>query len=147
MAPELTGITGDQTKEEKFRRLQSTTMVAALVLFFLSAIWGIYAGYQYGKSKATYQSVSHLYDALNFYYQDQGRYPSADQLYNQSILTAYNYIGNLPKPDDATGKCSEYKDFIYTQSKPSDFSLQFCLLKPVGGYSSGLNVITEDKSK
>lgn len=135
------------TKEKKFNRLQSITLIAAVVLFLLSGIWGVYAGNQYGKSKATYVSVSHLYDALNFYYQDQGRFPSADQLYNQSVLNAYNYIGNLPVPDDATGICAPYQKFIYTQSTPRDFSLQFCLLKGVAGYPAGVSTIKEDKNQ
>lgn len=123
------------------KRLQSISLIAASVLFLLCVFGGLYSGVQLGKSKATYESASAIYDALNYFHQDQGSYPSAEQFYNQQILVSYKYLNQFPKPEDASGTCSAYQDFIYTRPSSSDFQLQFCLTQPVGGYNAGVNVI------
>lgn len=124
-------------------KLQSKVLVAAFVLLVASIAWGSYSGYRVGQSKATLVQASNLNDALRFYYQDQGRYPSADQFYNKNILTAFSYMDGLPKPESTSGECSDYKDFYYSQTSPQKFALTFCITRSAEGFSKGVHTITE----
>lgn len=124
-------------------RLQSKVLVAAFLLVTVSIAWGAYSGYRLGQSKATLAQASNLNDALRFYYQDQGRYPSSDQFYNKNILTAFSYLDGLPKPESVSGQCSDYKDFYYSQSSPQKFALIFCITRSAEGFSKGVHTITE----
>lgn len=122
-------------------RLQLIVMVVAFVLFVLSLGWGIFSGFAYAKSVATYNNVDILNTALGYYFKDQGVYPTADQFYNQQVLRLL-YLNGMPKPEDASGACSAYTDFVYTQTNPKNFSLKFCLLQGVHGWPAGVNVLS-----
>lgn len=132
-----------QENSTSVNKLQSKILVAAFVLLLVSVLWGAYSGYRVGQSKATLTQASNLNEALRFYYQDQDRYPSAEQFYNKNVLTAFNYISNLPKPENISGNCSSKTDFYYSQSSTQNFALSFCLTRSTGGFSKGTHTLTE----
>lgn len=123
-------------------KLQLIVLVVACVLFGLSVLFGIAAGFSAGKSKATFDSVSAVNKALQYYKQDQGRFPTADQFYNQRILVP-NYMDTVPEPQDLSGGCAKYTEFIYAQTAPSNYVLEFCLTSAAGGLGKGLHAFTE----
>ncbi len=121
-------------------RLQLILMVVAFVLFAVSVIWGISSGNSYGKSVATYNNVDLINQALAFYFKDQSVYPSPTQFKDDQVLRLL-YLSAMPKPEDVTGVCANFKDFIYSQTNPHNFTLQFCLLQSVNGWPAGVNVL------
>lgn len=122
-------------------RLQLITAVVAFALLALSIGWGALSGMAHAKSKETYASASALYQAIQYFYSDQGSYPSADQVLNQQVLTL-DYLNTQPVPFDVSGECSAYPTFGYTRDTLQSFTLSFCLLQGVGGYHAGLNSIS-----
>jgi len=130
----------EEQQKKKFDRakLQLVVLVVAFVLFGLSALFGIASGISYGKAEATYAYASRINQALGFYKNDQGRYPSVDQFYNQRILIP-NYLSDLPSPQDVSGACSNYQSFAYAQTDPQTYSLIFCLTQNANGLKSGLH--------
>ena len=123
-------------------KLQSIFLAAAFVLFVLSLLWGIFAGMNLGKAKATYANVVSIHNALEYYHSDQDAYPTAAQFDNQLILVPL-YISAMPKPVNPSSLCAGKNSFVYSQAKPSDFNLQFCLQSATAGLSKGFHVLSE----
>jgi len=123
-------------------KLQSIFLAAAFVLFVLSAVWGIFSGVASGKDQATYANVDALNSALHYYFSDQDQYPTATQFKDQLILVPL-YLSSMPQPLSTGGSCAGINDFAYSQSKPSDFKLQFCLQQGTNGLSAGIHALSE----
>lgn len=124
-------------------KLQLIVLVAVVLLFVLVLLWGIFSGLALGKAQSTYRQVDNINTALQYYFKDQDRYPTADQFSNQKILVPY-YMQAMPTPQNTgSGACSNYKDFIYSQKSPKTFSLQFCLNADAYGVSKGMHILTE----
>lgn len=121
---------------------QLIILIAAFILFILAIIFGIMSGRWSAKANADYQNVMHLNAALNYYFSDQDRYPSADEFYNQKILVP-QYLTSMPIVAGTGGVCAGYDQYFYSQSEPARFSLKFCLLKPVASLSKGPHELTE----
>lgn len=121
--------------------MQSLTLVAVIILFVLSILWGIFSGITLGKDQANYQNVENLNQALHYFNSDQDRYPTADEFYTQKLLTPF-YMSAMPSPPNINGACKNYSQYYYSQSLPSDFSLQFCLNSGTHGLSSGVHILT-----
>jgi len=134
----------DQQQGAKNSKLQLIVLVVACVLLGLAVLFGIASGFSTGRSRATLASAQAINQALKYYSSDQGRYPSADQYYNQRILVP-NYMQNLPLPQD--GSCSGRTDFIYSQDSPDQYRLEFCLTASAGGFGSGVHAFTEKGSE
>ncbi len=129
-----------------FSRQQLILVSLAFVIFAAVAVWAILSGFSSGKSTATYRNVQKIQTALQYYYQDQDAYPTADQFYNQNALTV-SYLSAMPQPLDSSGVCKAYPQFYYTPQGSSNYQLQFCLVKPVSGLSAGLHQATADGIK
>jgi hypothetical protein len=136
----LTAPAANPATPAKANRLQLITSVVAFVLLALSLAWGVLSGIANAKSRETYASVGNLYQAVQYFYADQGSYPSVDQVMNQQVLTL-DYLSAQPVPVDVSGKCAAYPEFEYVRNSSQSFSLSFCLLQGVGGYPAGLNSI------
>jgi hypothetical protein len=123
-------------------KLQSYLLAAAFILFVLALVLGIFSGVTYGKDKATLRNLETISIALKYYNSDQDRYPTAAQFNDQRILTPV-YMKDMPTPQNATGICSANTEFQYSQKKPSEFTIQFCLRQGADGFSKGQHVLTE----
>jgi hypothetical protein len=117
--------------------------VAGFILLLGSVAWGSYSGASRARSLDTLRSVKTLNQALTYYFQDQNKYPTAEQFSNQQILTL-NYLTSMPVPTDANGACSTQNQFGYLRPTPQTFSLQFCLTQGVGGLSQGTHTLTNN---
>ena len=131
-----------QQPDQRKRKLQLTVLIVAVVLFALSLGLGVWAGLYRGRSLATYENANAILTALRSYKIDQTEFPSADQYQNQRILAPY-YLRDYPVQVDHSGACGAFKDFIYSQTKPQNFTFQFCLSKAVSGLSAGVHTVTE----
>ncbi len=136
-------LTGQQAAPQISSKLQSTILIVVFVLFVLFIFFGILSGLSFARSKATYANVQIINQGLTYFYSDQDHYPTADQYYNGRILATYNYMSDVPRPEDANGACKSYPDFVYSQSGPKHFALQFCLTQGVAGLSSGVHTLTD----
>ncbi len=129
-------------KSEVSKKLQSIYLTAAFILFVLAVVFGIFSGVAQGKDRATYENVETLNNALQYYFSDQDRYPTAAQFNDQLILLPL-YMSAMPEPKNASGLCEDYKKFEYAQKNSKSFELKFCLRKGTKGLSKGSHVLTE----
>ncbi len=130
-----------QNKLTGFERLQSLILTAAFILFAGAMVLGIFRGVTWGKDKATYKDVQTISSALQFYFSDQDRYPTATQFNDQKVLVPF-YLSALPAPENVGGACSSSDQFIYTQSQPANFTLQFCLQRVSYRLDAGSHLLT-----
>ncbi len=132
---------GIQTGIEK---KQSLTLVAAIILFILSLAFGIFSGLSLGKDKANYENVSNIYRALNYFFKDQDRFPTADEFSSQKILAPF-YMSTIPMAANLQGACKNFTDYVYARQTTTSYDLQFCLNNAVSGWNSGLNTLSVSK--
>jgi type II secretory pathway pseudopilin PulG len=130
-----------QTQMNKRNKLQKIITIAVFILLAVSILWGIFSGISYARSKITYENAFAVREALRYYREDQDAYPSAEQFAEQKILVPY-YLEKMPV-GKTTGKCEQYKDFVYSQSTSKDFKLQFCLTHKIKGLPAGVHQYTE----
>jgi 4-amino-4-deoxy-L-arabinose transferase-like glycosyltransferase len=76
--------------------------------------------------------------ALNYFYQDQNRYPSALEFDDQN--TMLSYFTSFPLPEFISASCS--KSFDYKRPSDNSYGLSFCLPAANGQFSSGWNTVT-----
>jgi len=108
----------------------------------LLSICGIFSGIARAKSLDTYNSVSKLYQSLQYYEKDESQYPTLEQFHDQQVLVP-NYIDKMIFPTDSDGLCKGQTEFAYQRISPQSFQLQFCLEKKVNGLVAGNHIIGE----
>jgi len=119
-----------------------SSLIAAVVLL-LAIFWGVSQGRKISQSKIIIQTANNSAAALQYFYKDQNRYPSAEEFANQNLML--NYMSNFPLPDFASSVCSQ--SFAYKRPDPLTFSLSFCLPAAQGGYLAGWNSINGNSGK
>jgi hypothetical protein len=117
-----------------------TVLVAAVIL-----LWSLYLGISHGRSQAQAESVlqnaAQLKKALNYFYNDQNRFPTAEEFADKNVIE--KYAQNFPPPEFTTAACAQ--SFVYKRPTPGSFVLNFCLPASTGGFNSGWNQVTESK--
>ncbi len=121
--------------------LQSLTLVIAIILFVASLLFGAFSGIALGKDQATLGNVKNIAQALKYFHNDQQRYPTADEFFNQKILTPY-YMSDIPTPvNAASGTCQGISQYTYIQLDAQNYSLGFCLNSAISGFNQGVNQV------
>ena len=119
--------------------LISSLVVAAILLL------SVFSGYSKGKisaqSFAVAQTAIETSKALQNFYSDQDRYPSAVEFENSEIML--KYLSGFPLPDFPTASCT--RSFDYKRSDAQNFQLSFCLPSGSGIYKAGWNSISNSK--
>jgi hypothetical protein len=113
-----------------------SSLIAAVILL-LAIVWGINTGKKIAQAKIIIQTSKSAALALQYFYQDQNRYPTATEFENQSLMLTY--FSNFPLPNYPSSACSE--SFVYKRAEPAAYSLSFCLPTVEGGYQAGWNSI------
>ena len=114
------------------------TVIVGTVILLLLAFWGIAAGKAQAQAQTITANVLAIEKSLGFFYNDQTRYPSPDEL--ASPTTMEPYLKNFSLTQFASASCPE--TYVYKQISPSSYQLNFCLPAPIGKYSKGWNSIT-----
>jgi hypothetical protein len=119
--------------------------MATTAAVFVFAAWACWTGWSSGTSaaraEATYEDVVQLHQALAYYQQDQGTFPSAYQYQSQEILKLL-YIAAMPTPQDVTGACAKYPSFQYELADSQSYSLKFCLNAAVQNLAPGMHTLS-----
>jgi hypothetical protein len=113
-----------------------SSLLAAVVLF-LAISNGIKAGNENAQSQVALQTAQNLAAGLQYFYNDQNRFPTAVEFADQN--TMLNYFSVFPPASFVSSNCSQ--SFIYKPVNDANFQLDFCLARAAGGYSAGWNVI------
>lgn len=115
----------------------SLTVIMVAVILLLSLSFGYDNGRMYAQSEVVKHNVQSLSAGLEYFFQDQERYPTALEFADQPQMAAY--FDSFP-PENFTGsQCSE--SFIYKRPDISSYQLNYCLLKSFGGESAGWHKI------
>jgi hypothetical protein len=120
---------------EKIKNIFGGLLTAAVL--FLSIIWGVSTGQKIAQATIVSQTANNLVAAVQYFYQDQNRYPTELEFSNQTIML--NYLTQFPAPDFVSGVCSQ--SFVYKQITADNFQLNFCLPTAEGSYPKGWSVI------
>ncbi|MBL8029790.1 MAG: hypothetical protein JNN11_00915 [Candidatus Doudnabacteria bacterium] len=115
--------------------------VLALLVVLLS-LWGLGAGKKQAYSKTLVENVKAVVLALDFFYNDNNRFPTADEFLNREIMQSY--FSNYPVFEEwSQGACSPA--FSYSRPAANNYKVDFCLVTQVGEYKSGWNQIIKEK--
>lgn len=114
---------------------------AAIVIFVTLAVlllwWAYTAGQHAGQSRQAVKDSKAILQALEYFYQDQDRYPSTDEFKNDNLMR--QYLSGFPPQQYPSELCP--KTFEYANSFRNDYELRICLNRGVLGYQTGWNKI------
>ena len=110
------------------------------VILFISIGAGIGSGFKHAQSLAVIESVNNLQTGLNYFYNDQDRFPTAVEFSDQVIMS--NYFKSFP-PINFAGSCPQ--NYIYKRNSDINFELDFCLPTSSGNFKSGWNLLSGKK--
>ena len=125
----------------KIKILLSSLIVAVVLLLVI--VWGVNTGKKIAQAKILIQTSKSAALALQYFYQDQNRYPTATEFENQNLMLTY--FSNFPLLNYPSAACSQ--SFVYKRPDPVTFSLNFCLPTAEGGYGGGWNTINGSMGK
>lgn len=122
-------------------KIRNTILLLILGVSFLFLIFfGISNGKKQAQSILVLSQVSEEILALNYFYDDNNRYPSGDEFARPEVMQ--NYLNKIPKSSDIqNSSCPE--TLKYLRPRPESYELSFCLPKAHGGYKLGWNKITK----
>lgn len=109
-------------------------MAAVLLLVIF---WGINNGKVLAQAITVEQASKSTVSALNFFYQDQSRFPSSLEFSSQNVML--NYLTVFPLPEFISQTCSQ--TFVYKRMSNSTYQLSFCLPAAYSGYHKGWNTL------
>ena len=117
-----------------------TVLVAAVVLLMV-ILWGRSSGQNRAVAESTVTTVDEITVALDYFYQDQGRYPSAVEFEDQNVMGIY--FSKFPVIFTPTKQCPE--PLVYKRPKTGFYQLNFCLPKSSGAFQKGWNSYSQEK--
>lgn len=129
-----------QLSDLKANLFKTLTVIIVAVIF----LWSTGAGWSNGKNRAEAEAVVANADALtkglDFFYNDQDRYPTAVE-YGSAIMS--NYFKTFPPHDFVSGQCPE--SYSYKRNSATEYVLGFCLPAASGGFRQGWNSSTQNR--
>lgn len=121
---------------QNIKRIFGSLCLAAVLLLMI--FWAVSNGQKAAQAAIIIQTVQQAQKALNYFYQDQNRYPSALEFSDQNAML--NYLTGFPLPEFVSAACAQ--TFDYKRASDSSYSLSFCLPADSGPYKSGWNTIS-----
>ncbi len=119
-----------------FWKILKIAGIGLFVLITLGALWlAIVNARKSAQSRQIVKDSAAIAVALEYFYEDQNRYPSTDEFLDQNIMR--QYADNFPPQQFVSVNCSS--NYEYVNTFRSDYELRFCLPKGVAGYQTGWN--------
>ncbi len=115
----------------KIWSLAAVLIMAALLLLSLEVAWN--SGKSSAQSKVVLANTKGLQTALDYFYSDQNRFPTAIEFADRNTMIRYATL--FPPPDFVSKSCSQ--SFVYKRASKSSYTLNFCLPKSEGGIKAG----------
>lgn len=111
------------------------------VLLFIAIFRGASVGKDVAQANAIIGTAKNIVVALDYFYNDQNRYPNVSEFSEQNIML--NYLNVFPVPNFVSTVCQE--SFDYKKDNATKVSLNFCLPKASGAYGQGWNTLSLSK--
>lgn len=113
--------------------------IVLLVLLTIFLLWrAVVNGQRSAQARQVIKDAGAITQALEYFYQDQNRYPAIGEFNDQNVMR--QYLSNFPPQEFANGLCE--RSFDYVNTFRNDYELRFCLPKGVRGYNTGWNTIS-----
>ncbi|MCL5666336.1 MAG: hypothetical protein M1383_00990 [Patescibacteria group bacterium] len=116
------------------------TVLAAAVVLLLAALAGISKGRSVSQAKIIAGNAQNLAKGLDYFYNDQNRFPTAVEFQDQNLML--NYFNGFPPANISSAACAE--TFAYKRPSPQTYQLNFCLPADFAPYHRGWNAITKN---
>lgn len=110
--------------------------VVLAIVGFVLVFFGILNGKKQAKSALILNWVSEETLALEYFYSDNNRFPTADEFARPEVMENY-YVKAPEEVNIQTEQCPEI--LRYTRPRPENYELYFCLPRAQEGYNLGLN--------
>lgn len=121
-----------------FWKIFKIAALTALVILTALLLWlAVINGQRSAQSRQIVKDVNAIKQGLEYFYQDQNRYPAVSEFDEQNVMR--QYLSNFPPQEFASGVCTE--SISYQNNFRNDYELRFCLSKGVKGYRAGWNSI------
>ncbi len=111
------------------------------VILFVVIFQGVSAGKDNAQAGAVIGTAKSITAALEYFYNDQNRYPNVLEFNEQNVML--NYLNIFPAPNFISAVCPE--SFIYKKNSSSAASLSFCLPSKQGNFQKGWNTFNLNK--
>lgn len=119
--------------------VQNAIAFIILVLLVLCLWFGFSAGRDIARSTYTLKTVASIQQGLDYFYSDQGRYPTKAEYDNQQLMNMY--LTSFPPRSFMTKNCSPH--IGYSSFRQLSFALEFCLPRSRNNLIKGKNTVTE----
>ncbi|MBI5529874.1 MAG: hypothetical protein HY918_00015 [Candidatus Doudnabacteria bacterium] len=123
------------TINPKLKLLLGSLIVAAVLL--LAVVLGLSAGKNLAQAETVAASAQSLAKAFEYFYNDQGRFPTAVEFTNQNVML--NYLSGYNLPSFTSKICSD--SLQYKKALNGGYVLDFCLPTAARNYAKGWNKI------
>lgn len=104
------------------------------IMFIVVIGFGVRSGYRRAQSKTVYKNTGELTAALNYFKQDNQRYPTATEFSDQNGFGRYLLTG-FPLKQLSAGQCQ--KSYNYILINPKVYALTVCLSANISGALAG----------
>ncbi len=120
---------------------QYVTVLGVAVVLLLSVIFGYRAGNTAAQASFAVTQSAEITKALNYFYNDFDRYPTAEEFFDQKIMATY--FSSFPLVQITSSACTQ--TFAYRLLESDSYQLGICLPVAVPGWQIGWNRISEKK--
>jgi hypothetical protein len=123
------------------------SLVQFVTVIFLAVIllWAIWSGFSSGRENAQSELLVHnarqLVGALDYFYQNQDRFPTAGEFIDANLMG--QYVKPLPIQQIVGNTCAQ--SFDYKRLSPDSFQLLVCLPRAGDGFQRGWNQLMVNK--
>jgi len=104
------------------------------IIFTIVIGFGARAGYRRAQSTVVFKNTGELVKALDFFKQDNNRFPTATEFGDQNAFGRYLTTG-FPLKQLAAGDCNKSYDYLLVN--PATYSLTVCLSSSVSSSPAG----------
>lgn len=114
--------------------------VILAIIAVLALWWAFINGQQAGQSRQVLKNGKAIQQALEYFYQDQNRYPSTDEFLDQNLMR--QYLSSYPPQEFVSKTCPQGNgsvNYSYVNHFRNDYELRLCLPKAVQGFQAGWN--------
>ncbi len=123
------------------RFLPGVAVVLSLAILIGCVFIGFNKGLALSRSIVTFENAKQLKIAVNYFYNDNNRYPTVSEFSDGAVMNSY--LKNFPSQLPASAACAQ--GFAYKQISPNSYQLNFCLDSGTQGYGKGWNGVVESK--
>ncbi len=117
------------------RIVQFLTVLSVTVILLFTLIYANTKGQTKAKTQILFYNLQSIVKALDFFYNDQERYPTFSEFESNEIMGWY--LSKYPVKDIVSDEC--LNSFRYVRLEPKKYDLYFCLAEDMEGYNVGWN--------